>query len=73
MSQDCVGSKNIEEVWEVGNCDPKVGAWLNLKLISHISAAPGRDPAHQNWRWILPAVGGERANAGLDVEASGID
>lgn len=43
MSQDCVGSKNIEEVWEVGNCDAKIGAGLNLKLILHHSAAPGTE------------------------------
>ena len=43
VSQDSVGSKDIEEVWEVGNCDPKVGAWLNLKLILHHSPAPGTE------------------------------
>ena len=43
VSQDGVGPKDKEEVWEVGNCDPKVGTWLNLKLILHHSPAPGTE------------------------------
>ena len=43
VSQDSVGSEDIEEVWEVGHCDPKVGAWLNLELILHQSPTPGAE------------------------------
>ena len=40
MSQDSVGSEDIEEVGEVGNSDAKVGAGLDIKLILHHAAAP---------------------------------
>ena len=43
VSQDGVGPKNIEEVWEVGNSDSKVSARLNLKLILHRSPAPATE------------------------------
>ena len=63
VRQDSVGSKDIEEVWEVGNCDPKVGAWLNLKLIFHHSPAPGTENGcikSEFGGFYLPLVGKEQ-------------
>ena len=42
VCQDSIGSKDVEEVREVWNGDPQVGARLGFKLIAHHLAAPKR-------------------------------